>query len=249
MRVVASIRVLLLELFLLLCRLLAEFQMGALFLLTDCSGTLRKALEAGVEEAHLILSQLGGFWSERGAGTTPISQDRPRIAACVVTLVRRHGVRECAWGPTALSIHVSCHAVVPELWVWFGLRVMWWKPCRTGSWKVWLRALPHIYSYVTSLGFRDVSSVMGTFGELLGTPAGMSQAHWGPCGHSGVASRRPHPWRPAQGQAAVGAGAVSRLTVAFALLLSDILAWAVWGSGSRTVYLNSASIHGVPALS
>ncbi|XP_059972266.1 uncharacterized aarF domain-containing protein kinase 5 isoform X3 [Mesoplodon densirostris] len=60
--------------------------MSTLFLLTDCAGTVKKALEAGVEEAHLILSQLGGFWSERGAGTTHISQDRPRKAACVVIL-------------------------------------------------------------------------------------------------------------------------------------------------------------------
>ena len=157
--------------------------------------------------------------------------------------------RSVSWGPKALSIHVSCCALVPELWVWFGLHGMWWKLCRTGSWKVWLRALPHVYSYMTSLGFRDVSYVMGTFGESLGIPAGMSQAHWGLWGRSGVVSRRPHPWRPAQGQAAVGAGAVSRLTVAFALLLSDILAWAMWGSGSFTVYLNSASIHGVSALS
>lgn len=44
--------------------------------------------------------------------------------------------------------------------VWFALYGMWWKSPWTGSWEVWLQALPHVYSCVTSSAFRDVSCVM-----------------------------------------------------------------------------------------
>lgn len=68
------------------------------------------------------------------------------------------------------SVPVSQHALVLKPWVWLGLYVMWWKLPWTISWKVWLQTLPHIYSHVTSLGFGDVSCVMGVVWGALNIP-------------------------------------------------------------------------------
>lgn len=149
-------------LLLLLYGLLAEFQMNTVSAGRLCTRS-KKAGEAGVEEAQFSSCKLEG--SEVVAVETRVRQDCPRQArACGCP-------GEKAWcvcgggggysGEPQLSLFLFAGVSWCPSSGWFGLYVMWWQLSWAGSSKIWLQILPCVYSHMPSLGFGDVSWVMG----------------------------------------------------------------------------------------